>query len=198
MKQQKLIKLIVSLISIVLVSCVIVFEVWFNASKLNKTGLYNISPKNSTVTEEIFKKDIMAIAEHYYVQTGTNVYTIYQNNGQTTFSFPLESGYKNKGVTLDFSLSKSYDANKNILKEGCVEVEYAIALWEYISERIVPYQIDGIHINFSMTHNFFDRESSWGAGSRFSITESEFNKLANEYNYEKSSDFERTQYIAKL
>lgn len=198
MRQQKLIKLIVSLISIVLISCVIVFEVWFNASRLNETDLYNISPKNSTVTEEIFKKDIMAIAENYYVQTGTNVYTIYPNNGQTTFTFPAEPGYKKDGVTLDFSLSKAYETNKNVLKNGCMEVEYVIALWEYISKRTVPYQIDGIHINFSMANSFFDNESSWGAGSRFSITKSEFDELVNEYNFEKMSDFERTQYIAKL
>ena len=139
---------------------------------------------------------------HYYSKEQTNLeskpqtYTF--NFKDNTFTFTTESGYNNGGVTLDISLLKKHNADNSILEKGCIEVEFAMALWNYISQINTPYKVDAIHINFNIVDSIFDRDSSWGAGSRFFVTETEYKELCSNSSSKKTEDADQVQHMSKL
>lgn len=186
------------MLSVLSLLCCMLHTLKVNITTKDKEKLYEVTPQNTSVNEGKFKEDITTIAECYNIEVGNSVYDVYENNGSTTFTFTTESGYNNGGVTLDLSLLKKHNANNSVLEKGCIEVEFAMALWNYISQRNTPYKVDAIHINFNIVDSIFDRDSSWGAGSRFFVTETEYKELCGNSTSEKTEDADQVRHMAKL
>lgn len=163
----------------------------------NNVSQMPIAQVGSTISEEEMKKDFATLAYQNRVQTNTNVYDLYDNNGITPFTYPNEIGYKNGGKVLDFSVSPEYGVKKSTLQKGCIEIEYMIALWFYLSERNIPYQIDGIHFNFQVT-DITGRWASWGALTRVYITHSDFQELVKDERLNNMTYEQKIKHMAKV
>ena len=106
--------LLLFIIIICLVAGSISSKLFEQPSEKEMSFLDGVSMGETVLTEEQLKKDILIIAENCNVLPYTNTYDVYENNGNTAFTFPKEDGYQKGGVTLDFNLIIAYGADNSV------------------------------------------------------------------------------------
>ena len=132
----------------------------------------SLSPVGESVSEEQMRGDFKTVAAQLYsnLHLGDNGFDTRRTRDCDPLIYSEEHGYHNDGKVLDVSIN--FYGDEELLPKGCIEVEYVMALWFYITERNVPFVIDGISANhrigMPLTRNQF---------TYFDITYSEFHNI---------------------
>ena len=92
-------------------------------------------------------------------------------------------------------MSIAYGANESVGRNGCIEVEYVFALWKYFLERELPFNIDAVNVNFSVSGTYI-KESTF-AFTQFSVAESEAVSLFEMFASSEMNNKEKIKQIAK-